>query len=1013
MPFDSTTITDRAQLLFREIGPERIQQYVEQRLSAGPDLPTRHLLIRIYAQLVGEASGALVLKAVQAKDESVATRSAAIAILADLFDRFSSQEFRSEVTATWTAALNDSSQEVRSAAATALTRHKVDQAVPLLQSLIDKDLLDPVVEEITSQFARESRALAVGQIVPDVEDFLIRRHDLDSLNKLLSSHLSSTLCITGMAGVGKTTLAAYYARQSDHELKFWLSGSRYRDLAESAQDMLRQAYLQGLAAKGSPLTRPYPEPFDWSVTRHELIQLLSDKSALLVIDDLDASRHPEELTQFITSLTRALPRLQCLLTSRRVVRQSQWQILRLDALTEDKATEYLLKILRERNVTVEPSMVTRLLEVGQGSPLLLKLAVEYMNRRELSESSRLGRDPDILIKALDTSFRDLTRSQRRLLEILAQFESASLKLDDAELLAILHSEQIDQQQLLETLEILERNGLILRRENGTFSFYHLLIKEYVRQRTDQRTALRVNRTLANYYRKGGEILTAARHYLVAGDHCTVVDLIVDVLASIINQGHAREALQILNDTEPNVRSNEPQVRLRLLATKGHLSSLLGNPEDSLSAFEAAVALATELGDQNSQASSQLSLATEYARRGQWDRAMELNQQSLGLCTGIRDELGVQRAKLGLAEVSMHLGRWDEAVELYRSVLQSREVAGHESRAAEIYNNLGLIYFSKGEPTQALEMYERSLASFARSGEVRFEAQIYNNLGLVYADLGRYDQALAAYERGLALSQQVEDVAAVARTYQNIGSVHAARGESGRAIEMYQRSLATKQRLGDAQGTAQVLVNLAGLYAAMGEIVRAVETYNQSLALFQDLGDVRSIAVARANLGLTYFTMGETQQAEQSLLIALQSFEQLGDVLNQAYACANLGNIYASLGLVDRAADYYARAYSFLIRSGHSSVQQVFEALVAVLGTETLAEDFLRTHGNETSDHSPILTGSGAIAQSESVAVGQRSVAIGGNVGESVIVTGDANIVVTGVVGGEVKVASRDTPRRED
>ncbi len=380
---NTTTTSDVAQLLLREIGPDRIQTYLVERLRSGTALPTRPRLVRALARLSGIDALPLLREVAASAEESPQSRMAAVDALARLFVQTSDEELRGVVTNLATDQLTASDEWIRSSAAIALVRVGATQIAPDLRKGLKSGSFGPLAEQEIRIFLQRAQLTDVDEIIPRVDPsfFVGRKEILDALaNSLETSQKTPVMKLTGFAGVGKTTLAAMYARQAAYELKFWLSGYGQRDLAEWAQELIRQARLQ-LPHSPSPSTQQYDAGFDWQIAQDQIAALVSNRLALLVVDDFDASLHPDQLSMFINDLVARLPRLRCLMIARRTPKGIEADQLELASATRTESLEMVRQMMAASNIAYDPEMAMRIVETAQGVPLLLKLGVEVFKRR--------------------------------------------------------------------------------------------------------------------------------------------------------------------------------------------------------------------------------------------------------------------------------------------------------------------------------------------------------------------------------------------------------------------------------------------------------------------------------------------------------------------------------------------------------------------------------------------------------------------------------------------------------
>lgn len=308
--------------------------------------------------------------------------------------------------------------------------------------------------------------------------------------------------------------------------------------------------------------------------------------------------------------------------------------------------------------------------------------------------------------------------------------------------------------------------------------------------------------------------------------------------------------------------------------QGYLD-MLGFWTDRLLVANAALAAARALPDEAEEAKWLGTLGIVYVDQGDWQRAIEMQEQSLEVFERLGDMRGMAQAYGNLGIVYHHQGQWARAVEMHKKDLKISKQLGDTYSMAQTYNNLGLVYTDQGRWAQAVEMYEKDLEIGEQLGDIYGMAQTYNNLGLVYVGQGQWKRAVEMYERSLELKKSLGDVHGMSQTYNNLGVVYHKHGHQARAVEMYEKDLEISERLGDNHSMAQTYNNLGIVYAGQGEWQRALEMYEKSLEIMQRLGSLQGCAQVYGNLGLLYEQQRQLGRAKAYTQKALEIYERLG------------------------------------------------------------------------------------------------------------------------------------------
>jgi tetratricopeptide (TPR) repeat protein len=240
-----------------------------------------------------------------------------------------------------------------------------------------------------------------------------------------------------------------------------------------------------------------------------------------------------------------------------------------------------------------------------------------------------------------------------------------------------------------------------------------------------------------------------------------------------------------------------------------------------------------------------------------------------------------RNDLGLAYRAA--GRVGEAIPLLERTLADRaRVLGedHQDTLAS-RNNLALAYRAAGRLSEAIPLYERTLADHvgALGEDHATTLKLRNNLAVAYRAAGRLSEAIPLYERTLAFCVGAlgEEHPTTLTLRNNLAVTYQAAGRVGEAIPLLEQALASAVRvLGDSHpDTLMWRNNLAAAYQAAGRPSEAIPLYERTLAdrvrvLGEDHPDTLR---SRNNLASAYQAAGRVSEAIPLLKRALAGLER--------------------------------------------------------------------------------------------------------------------------------------------
>ena len=219
------------------------------------------------------------------------------------------------------------------------------------------------------------------------------------------------------------------------------------------------------------------------------------------------------------------------------------------------------------------------------------------------------------------------------------------------------------------------------------------------------------------------------------------------------------------------------------------------------------------------------LAVAYQDAGRLDEAASLHEQALAARGRIQgaDHPDTLQSRDNLALAYRAVGRLDEAISLHEQALAARErVLGPDHRnTLNSRNNLALAYRAAGRLDEAIALHEQTLAAQERvlGPDHPNTLNSRNNLALAYQEAGRLDEAIALHEQTLAAQERVlgPDHPETLLSRNNLALAYRAAGRLDEAISLHEQALAAQERVQgpDHPNTLLSRNNLALAYRAAG------------------------------------------------------------------------------------------------------------------------------------------------------------------------------------------------------
>jgi tetratricopeptide (TPR) repeat protein len=351
-------------------------------------------------------------------------------------------------------------------------------------------------------------------------------------------------------------------------------------------------------------------------------------------------------------------------------------------------------------------------------------------------------------------------------------------------------------------------------------------------------------------------------------------------------------------------------------------------------------------------------AWQFSQAGQWRRAYNLiERESL---FGEIKTLGGLAIVLELYKLLLPLKRWQatplEGARIYNHLgsiyrsLGRRELALlHLEQASALareaadpieeawsLNHLGRLYASMGEKERASAYYEEVLQRARTADERMLEGAALNNLGWVYSAWGKKTLERTYYEQALTIFREVGDRRGEASTLNNLGRVAEDTGDYAQAQRYYQEALHIFQTQGDRHGCGWALNNLGrASYFLAGDHAFARQCLEEALRIRREVdrkGECRTLN----NLGAVAASDGDYSRARAYEMEALAISAEIADQEGRGKIFRNLGQLFLGEQRYPEALAFLLCARSILddVQSpGREKVQEYMDRLRREVGNE--------------------------------------------------------------------------------
>ncbi|MCS0600399.1 NB-ARC domain-containing protein [Streptomyces sp. LP11] len=697
---------------------------------------------------------------------------------------------------------------------------------------------------------------APAQLPAALPDFTGREELLAQLVPVLTEQGRSgpaVVALSGMGGVGKTTLAVQAAQRvraafPDGQLYADLRGN---DGRPAAPDAVLADFLTALGAD----PRTLPETLDARAARFR--SEADGRRLLLVLDDARDAAQVRPLLPgsagcavLVTSRTR--------LTSLPTVLQRD-----LDVLTEVEALRMLARTSGPGRVDAEPVAAREVLDACGYLPLAVRIvaarlsarpawSIGTLGERLLVEHRRLDelRTGDLAVRAtFELGYRQLTPEQARAFRQAALLEGAVLPVPTVA--AVLGLSEPDAGDLLESLVDLA----VLQSPRPDRYRFHDLLRLFARHKSAADDPAEADRVLSRQLDFLLATACEAFRWAVPGDP------VAGALAGTAGtEGRSFPSLRLAREWA--VDECETALALAARIADGTVGS------DNAAGSGIAVAALRRAVD----LLIALSPSGPDPRLGQ---VLPTAHRLVEAAVRAGDRHGEGRARFLLGTYCLAAGQPADAEAHTRAAAEACRAAGDLVVLRQAHNDLGLITSYLGRPHEAVGQYDEALALARRLGHRSGERVTTVNAAIARARSGRAAEAVPACEAVLADLRTRPDAVVEAFTLYALGLALQALHRHEEAVDRFTACLRVSEEAGLRGHGTQARFRMADSLRALGALRPALEQARRALDDLQEAGAARDTAHCLVVLGRIRIGLGEFAAARDCLERARDTCVRLG------------------------------------------------------------------------------------------------------------------------------------------
>ncbi|MFO8050914.1 MAG: tetratricopeptide repeat protein [Thermoplasmatota archaeon] len=658
------------------------------------------------------------------------------------------------------------------------------------------------------------------QDVPLPKRFYGREQELSQIRDWLDEEGSSIMSITGIAGIGKTTLAAKVIMENQGRMHlFWYRFHRWdslRNVLFSIARFLEQMGRSGLRTYLDNNTRLEKKEF------YSLIEnSFKDAKAFMVFDDFQ--RAEDEIVDFFSNLKEMLPSmsgLKILVVGRQVFPFYD----RSDVLLKKVVRELTLEGLDKESCRgllniedMDDDIFSRVYSITKGHPLFLQL---ILSTEDLEDQK------DIKRYIYEEIFKKLDKKDSLLLQI------ASVYRYPAPSEAFFTEEGLD----FTILDRLIDANLIMETSYDEYEA-HDLIKEFFYNRLTPGQKKEYHSKAANFYMEVGTdraTVEAMYHMAMGGQVIKAMKLASAYGERIMTKGYVEQFSSVLTLLEKEITEETQEYDAMRRLLKGEVQMIMGR----------------------------------------WDKASSDLKRAAAMAEAQGRELVSARANLKLGSIENRRGNKETAEKRLKRALRIARKLDNKEQVARSLQALGELYSTRGEFDQAEKHLKESLQIARELENSSLIASSHTSLGIIYTNQDKLERSIEEFNKAIMFLEEEDNALEMARVKVNIGTVLSSMGDLEEAIVNFEDSIELAADAGDLRQKGYALAGAAHVYIRNKECDIARDYLDEALQIFSTLGEQFKIALINLDYGRYYLQLDDEKRALKAMKRCIDIMEKM-------------------------------------------------------------------------------------------------------------------------------------------
>lgn len=819
----------------------------------------------------------------------------------------------------------------------------------------------------------------------------------EALRKIVASPEQPWLVnITGMGGIGKTTLAhsiaLWAAENGPFDQIIWITAKteEFNPWRGSRESYPNPNPLPSTADNSSPQSPSGSTSIDeptaqYSMTLDMLLEriasqlgmtellydselhvkqasvriFLAKHPSLVVIDNLETLADVTNLVQHCRALVRPS---KVLLTSRYSIHASDVHHVRMDELSQKDSIELFKAEISNRGLqTITESDIDHIQNIYTvigGNPLALKLIAGQTAILPLNDVLRQLAETDVPSRAERELYSYLYRhtwlllspQARTVLLAMAVLPAEGASLDDLVTVVDTNRDQIGDALIqLVDLSLVTVGGWLEK----VYSIHRLthafLMTEILKNQSDSK------------------LLTREEHLLLSENVCQQAKrlgkMVIDHFARFKDNPkrleeyryHLWQAIEVNDSYEQN-----KEIVIECALAGDAYMVRRGPWERWAELLNRAIGHAIQLNNIEIQAKLHYCIGKLRHKQDLYHEAESSLRHAESLYVTLGDPIWPPRLWLWLAKVNLDRGEWHKASELAHQALTAQEKNSDRAGLADTCSFLGAIAGSRDEQAGCKYWCQRALAIPELVENPTTLALTHSRLALAYMSAGQFDYENSQHHfcLGKAIAEENQDSSALAIILSNWGILEEQQGEFSQSLKKYINAIEVAERCGFVFGVGLACVNIGDIYTHLNQFDLAQQYFKKGIHIFRQLDNKFWLGFSLVGLSGAQRLTGEYTLAAESLDAAQGLDAELHEITERLshLIIQQEGELALCMNQLDKAKSCSGKFYAYAVNANEALEQPALDSIMTLVRVSLLEEkqpeaekwlERLRTAANQT------------------------------------------------------------------